>query len=327
VAKKGAGSKKGANLKNSQSLVASDLLRQYRTQDQEFLQEFAPDLSEELCEAILQELGSRLLDLREEAAKAIFMESDAKKKFQGTEWQTEVQKLYANIYLFSTCAANFSGTPAQRTELDKHLLRTLCGDMLNLLLEAAASQQMLNLGFDEINTIQHRKDALKVLQQKFPKVSQPLHQLNETLTRTTSEFLEASLAAVDVVGVRVKPLDKKSERTLVDTHIISYCEQFDIERAPANAFQVGVLLLYAIKTRSVLHIPSKLVMDVLQSLQSSIVADVYSQLTKYGEDVKEYIAAKIKNQPNQGDLLLNLDNGLEAFKAAVNTEKDKRPPK
>ena len=53
-------------------------------------------------------------------------------------------------------------------------------------------------------------------------------------------------------------------RKLVTAHKEALKAQLDAESNPANAFHLGVMLLYVSKIGQMLHVPGKMIVDVLQ---------------------------------------------------------------
>ena len=236
------------------------LAESFVRENKDYMKDFHSDLPEELIDAIEAEIRSRLVDLREAAARALFMDSSAKKKFEGSEWHVEVKQLYCNIQLFCNAAMDYSG---DSVPLEKHLLRTLCTDLANLLVEASAALAMVKLDDETITTGKQRTGALKKLQKTTYYSS--LQALVDTLTKPSCQTFLGRVEDLFLdIGVVVKPLDKKSEKILVAAHQEALQTQFRSEANPANAFHLGVMVLYVGKVGQVLHSPGKMIADVLQ---------------------------------------------------------------
>jgi len=106
-------------------------------------------------------------------------------------------------------------------------------------------------------------------------------------------------------------------RNLVKTHRDALVKQFDEEENPANAFHLGIMLLYVTKMNQVLHVPGKMIMDVLLELSSKIDTKEYLELKSFGEKVKEFLTAQIKKQKSAEQLGTEVTELLPTFKTCI----------
>ena len=171
------------------------------------MQEWNNELPFNLCAAIVEELNSKLNELREVAAKAIF-KSTSSNKYEGNAWHGEVQRFYTSIQLHYN---GLQKCKVDQNQLDKHLLRTFCTDLAHLLIEVAASQLFIKLADEKIETVKQRNAALKKLQSNS-NVFKTLTSLCDSLTKSTQTFLDAFEKTADTLSIPAKPLDKKEER-------------------------------------------------------------------------------------------------------------------
>lgn len=199
---------KGNKKKKSNSSNVKDLVDQYTDQNKGFLKEWEPEMPENLIENIVIQLHSRLIELRESAARAIFMDSNEKKKFDENEWQVEVKQTFHNIMLFFHALNDFSG---DSDSLEKHLLRTLCTDLAHLLIKSVAIQNFIKLDNQQIETVKQRNLALKKLQKLSP-IHDYLTTMCGTLSKSCKDFFESLDPIFDALGILIKPLDKRSEK-------------------------------------------------------------------------------------------------------------------
>ena len=200
--------KKKKSQGNTHNTDVQNLAETYIEQNKAHLREWQPEMPECLVAAIVTQLNSRLVDLREAAAKAIFMDSTEKKKFDTKDWQLEIQQLYYNITQFHHAASDFTG---DSVPLDKHLLRTMCTDLAHSLIEVVATQNFVKLDHSPIETVKQRNLALKKLAKCSP-VHGHLVTMCGALSKSSAEFLETLDPVFDALGMRIKPLDKKAER-------------------------------------------------------------------------------------------------------------------
>jgi len=310
--RKGKKKKEPSPQQNTQQLAET-----YNKQNREYLQEWQPEMPECLIDAIVLELHSRLVELREAAARAIFMDSSAKKKFDGRDWQVELQQLYSNIIQYHHAAEEF---PGDSIPLDKHLLRTMCTDIAYLLIEAGAAQNFIKLDHSPLENVKQRNLALKKMKKLSP-LHDELSALCSSLAKSVPEFLECVEPVFETLGLRMKVLDKKSEKVLVQAHKEALEKQFEEETNPANCFHLGVMLLYVNKMGQMLHVPGKMIVDVLQELNSKIEkASDFVELVRFGDKVKEYLTAKIKKQPEEEEILTTLNETLPEFKRLITNQ-------
>lgn len=283
------------------------------------LKQWHQELPEDLSEALVAEMRSKLMALRDEASRVVFLGSDAKKKYSGTEWQEELHTLHWNIELFHRSAKEHHD---DSEFMEKHLLKSLCADAVNLLLEANASHYFVQLD----GPVLKAADRTKVLKQLDGK---PLHAaleaLNASTSNTVEEFLDALWDVADQMDIRLRKLDKRNQRELVEVHKKSLFQQLMDEHNPSHAYHLAVLVMYAKAHHMVLHVPGKLITSVLERVRGLVHSDVFHRLHEFGTRSKAYLTAKAKKEPHQ-ELLQELENSLPDLKAAISEEMERPAP-
>ena len=143
--------------------------------------------------------------------------------------------------------------------MEKHLLKSLCADVVNLLLEANASHYFIELSGSVLKA-SDRSGVLKKLKDK------PLHEalaaLDASLTESVDVFLDKLWDVTEKMDIRLRNLDKRSERELLESHKFSLREQLQQERNPSHAYHLAVLVVYAKAHHVVLHVPGKSISDI-----------------------------------------------------------------
>mmetsp|Transcript_6498 Transcript_6498/g.26790 ORF Transcript_6498/g.26790 Transcript_6498/m.26790 type:complete len:767 (-) Transcript_6498:51-2351(-) len=284
------------------------------------LQRWHPELPEELTEALVEEMRSKLMALRDEASRVVFLGSDAKKKYSGTDWQEGLHTLHWNVELFHRCAHEHHDDSAF---MEKHLLKSLCADAVNMLLEANASHYFVELEGPVLKAGDRAK-ALKLLKGK------PIHEamvvLDAALGSSVDDFLDALWDVTEQMDIRLKKLDKRSQSNLVEVHKKSLREQLMEEQNPSHAYHLAVLVMYAKAHHMVLHVPGKLILNVLERVRGVVHESVFERLHEFGTRTRAYLAAKAKKEPHD-ELLKELEEKLPDLKAAVEEEMDRPAPK
>ena len=174
------------------------------------------------------------------------------------------------IRAFEKGLAAFSG--ADRRNLERHLARTLCTDLVNSVFVYVRNENGAN-GPDDLNAEQRMK-----IMADLPKdTAEPLLQVHKALgaaaaanLSSTSDgggvakFLETFEENCDAaVGVFIKRPDKKRDKNFAFTHRQALSEKLATCADPALALHLAVTILFTVFTGSVVHASGKFVPAIL----------------------------------------------------------------
>uniref|UniRef100_A0A8C9KXN6 E3 UFM1-protein ligase 1 n=1 Tax=Serinus canaria TaxID=9135 RepID=A0A8C9KXN6_SERCA len=248
------------------------------------------DCPEELITEIAEHLKRPLTKTYQEVVRSVFTSSTSSsggnRRQAMKDLQEEFSNLYNNIRLFEKGTKHF--TDDTQTNLAKHLLKTLCTDITNLVFNFLASESMMT---------------------------------TENYSAITSESIEDFLScldsAVDICGVMVKKGDKKKERQVLFQHRQALIEQLKVTEDPALVLHLTSVLLFQFSTHCMLHAPGRSVPQIINFLSGKIPEDQYSLIVKYqGLVVKQLTSQTKKTEHGDSDTKDNMEEeeGAESIR-------------
>ena len=206
------------------------------------------------------------------------------------------------------------------TQLEAHLSKTLIASLVDLLLrcEAFASltsaQQNQLPGCDNLVTLAatpsaqpetpssssakdtplkpryelnrtplNPKDRDAILAALPKRASEPLRQLVDVITKEPHIFLERFDMVSKPLDLRVKKLDKKSERSSIFNLRKTLMASLSVESRPAIVMHLTVILLFAKVHSVVLHAPAKVLQSMRRILKPDLQPVPYAKLRRYNQ--------------------------------------------
>ncbi|XP_051016993.1 E3 UFM1-protein ligase 1 [Acomys russatus] len=246
----------------------------------------------ELAEYLIKPLNKMYL----EVVRSVFMTSTSAtgtgRKRTIKDLQEEVSNLYNNIRLFEKGMKYFADDT--QTALTKHLLKTVCTDITNLMFNFLASDLMMAVEDPAAITSEIRKKILSKLTEETKVALSKLHNsLNE---KSIEDFLSCLDSATEACDIMVKKGDKKRERQILFQHRQALAEQLKVTEDPALILHLTSVLLFQFSTHSMLHAPGRCVPQIIAFLQNKIPEDQHSLLVKYqGLVVKQLLSQNKKS--------------------------------
>ncbi|XP_020853970.1 LOW QUALITY PROTEIN: E3 UFM1-protein ligase 1 [Phascolarctos cinereus] len=255
----------------------------------------------ELAEHLIRSLNRSYL----EVVRSVFMSSTssasgASRKRTIKDLQDEVSNLYNNIRLFEKGTKFF--TDDTQTNLAKHLLKTVCTDITNLIFNFLAADLMMAVEDPTTITSEVRK---KILVKLSEETKGPLTKLHNSLNeKSLEDFLSFLDSAADACDIMVKKGDKKKERQVLFQHRQALIEQLKVTEDPALILHLTSVLLFQFSTHCMLHAPGRCVPQIIAFLSNKMPEDQHSLLVRYqGLVVKQLVNQSKKT--GQGDDQLN----------------------
>jgi len=299
-----------------------------------------PDTSEDLLTEISSYLRRGLAREYQEVAKSIFLEStqvttNGGKKKQVQDHGEKLNGLLTNVHLFTKGLNLFEGDT--NVTLTKHLLKTLASDVVNIIFEIVANENLMSLHDDEVFSPEIRLKLLKSLPDKW-KV--PLAKLNSTLTGKSLEDFHTNLdvlLSAEYCDVVVKKVDKKKERQLLFNHRQCLIDQLERESEPPMALHLAVAILFTYHTNTLLHAPGRCIPQILNYLTAHLPISDHKVLSDYQDLVIQLLGDKSKGGSKGGDsevdgveeegqeekrsVAVHLTEGLPSIRAVVKNMK------
>uniref|UniRef100_A0A8C8M5V2 E3 UFM1-protein ligase 1 n=1 Tax=Oncorhynchus tshawytscha TaxID=74940 RepID=A0A8C8M5V2_ONCTS len=247
------------------------------------LEEIAAVLEGQVCdcpEEILSELAEHLVrpltKTYQEVVRTVFMSSTVSttgvtKKRSVKDFQEELSNLYNNIRLFEKGTKLFSDET--QVLIAKHVLKTVCTDVTNILVNFMAAELMMS-------------------------AENPSSITNETI----EDFLTNIETAVEVCGFMLKKGDKKRERQALFLHRQALIEQLKDTEDPALILHLTSVLLFQASTHCMLHAPGRCVPQIIGTLVGRISEEQHRLLTGYQAlVVKQLVSQSQGKKQEQGE--------------------------
>ncbi|XP_045150313.1 E3 UFM1-protein ligase 1 isoform X2 [Echinops telfairi] len=237
----------------------------------DFLRKRIQDAPEEFISELAEHLTRPLNKSYLEVVRSVFLSSTSSATGTGRkrtlkDLQEEVSNLYNNIRLFEKGMKLF----AEETQaaLTKHLLKTICTDITNLIFNFLASDLMMAVDDPATITSEVRKKILSKLSEETKVALTKLHNsLNE---KSIEDFLACLDSAAEICDIMVKKGDKKRERQILFQHRQALAEQLKVSDDPALILHLTSVLLFQFVTHSMLHAPGRCVPQIIAFLNSKI---------------------------------------------------------
>ncbi|XP_066468920.1 E3 UFM1-protein ligase 1 [Tiliqua scincoides] len=278
---------------------------------EDVLRKHIRDCPEELVTELANHLIRPLTKSYQEVLRTVFMSSTStssgtSRKRTIKDLQEEVSNLCNNIRLFEKGAKHF--TDETQTNIAKHMLKTVCTDITNLMFNFLAADVMMAEEDYSTITAEMRKKILSTLPEE---TRAPLSKLHISLNgKSLEEFVSCLDAATEACDIMLRKGDKKKERQILFQHRQALIEQLKVTEDPAFVLHLTSVLLFQFSTHCMLHAPGRCVPQIITFLSSKIPEDQHSLLVKYqGLVVKQLISQNKKIGQGDDD---SVDNNLEA---------------
>lgn len=278
-----AAAKKGAKGKADNKKNNNNNNAPVKNENMELLKKWIPDAEEGLLELILEHVKSQLAEYKAKAEKQLFVNTTSEKKEKIKDLFDKFDAYYFNIQLFKK--SNEELNDVNKIELDKYLLRTLCTDLVNILLDIQAREKLLPVG-----PVKTQADRVQVMQQLPADLSKAIEKLLATLTNSTDEFTKELKIVTTKMQMQLKVLEKKAIRNLVFAIRQDTMKQLESDNNPATAFHLVLSLLYIRIFQTALYLPSRLGPEILLAkLKSSVSEYIYNKLAEFNHVLNLHI--------------------------------------
>ncbi|XP_055981274.1 E3 UFM1-protein ligase 1 isoform X1 [Sorex fumeus] len=262
----------------------------FQDEIEDFLRKRIQDAPEEFLSELAEYLIKPLNKTYLEVVRSVFMSSTSAsgtgRKRTIKDLQEEVSNLYNNIRLFEKGMKFF--TDDTQTALTKHLLKTVCTDITNLIFNFLASDLMMAVDDSTTITSEVRK---KILSKLSEETKVPLTKLHSSLNeKSIEDFLSCLDSATEACDIMIKRGDKKRERQILFQHRQALAEQLKVTEDPALILHLTSVLMFQFSTHNMLHAPGRCVPQIIAFLNNKIPEDQHALLVKYqGLVVKQLV--------------------------------------
>ncbi|KAL6096208.1 ufl1 [Pungitius sinensis] len=271
------------------------------------LEERVSDCPEEILVELAEHLVRPLAKAYQEVLRAVFLSSTsspsrANKKQSMKDLQEEVTNLFNNIRLFEKGNKFFSDET--QVHIAKHILKTLCTDVTNILVNFLAADLMMSVENPATITNEVR---VKILGKLSEETKGPLMKLHNCLNgKSVEDFLNNIETCAEVCGLMLKKGDKKRERQALFLHRQALTEQLKEAEDPALILHLTSVLLFQASTHCMLHAPGRCVPQIIGTLTGRIPTEQQQLLASYQSLVVKQLVSQ-----SQSSKLQEEDNAAE----------------
>lgn len=247
----------------------------------EVLGEKVCDSSDEMLQDLAEQIQRPLSKMYQEVVSAAFLSTSSaraggSRKKNMKDLQEEINNLYNNIRHFEKGTKLFSDET--QATIAKHVLKTVCTDVTNVLLSFVAAEHMTS----DSSTAITSEIRLKILGKLSDEVKSPLMKLHNSLNgKAIEDFLSCLEMSAEECGLLLKKGDKKRERQALFVHRQALLEQLRDTEDPALVLHLTSVLLFQSVTHCMLHAPGRCVPHIIGFLQSKIPEEQHKLLSQY----------------------------------------------
>lgn len=232
-----------------------------------------------------------------------------------SELQEKITTALSSINLYVNGLDVFDGD--LKSQLSKHLLRTLCTDLVNSIVVYLASEQGIVCDTENLST-----DARSKLIGKFNGVQKDaLQKVHQTLpSGNVDEFL-LNMEAVCGAGVLEMMIrnDRKRDRQAMTSHRMSLLEQLETATDPALTLHLAVLILVQVQLQRMVHFSGKFVPQMISFLRGKVPKEVHERLAEFQDMVMKSMSTEDAEEKTR--LNATLVSGLKTLKELVGNYK------
>lgn len=264
------------------------------------LEERVSDCPEEILSELAEHLVRPLNKAYQEVLRSVFMSSTsspsgANKKKSMKDLQEEITNLYNNIRLFEKGTKFFSDET--QVHISKHVLKTLCTDVTNILVNFLAADLLMSVENPSTITNEVR---VKILGKLSEETKGPLMKLHNCLNgKTIEDFLTNIESCAEVCGFMLKKVDKKKERQALFLHRQALIEQLKETEDPALVLHLTSVLLFQASTQCMLHAPGRCVPQIIGTLTGRILTEQQQLLSAYQSLVVKQLVSQSQSRKQQ----------------------------
>uniref|UniRef100_A0A673KKY0 E3 UFM1-protein ligase 1 n=1 Tax=Sinocyclocheilus rhinocerous TaxID=307959 RepID=A0A673KKY0_9TELE len=237
-----------------------------------------------------------LSKMYQEVVSAAFMSTSStgaggSRKKNMKDLQEEINNLYNNIRLFEKGTKLFSDET--QAAIARHVLRTVCTDVTNVLLSFVAAEHMTS----DSSTAITSEIRLKILAKLSDEVKSPLMKLHNSLNgkvRLMTLYLEANAVIT---------------RQALFVHRQALSEQLKDTEDPALVLHLTSVLLFQNVTHCMLHAPGRCVPHIIGFLQSKISEEQHKLLSQYQSLVVKQLIEQGQGQEKKSNLGEGAEDG------------------
>ncbi|XP_048769185.2 E3 UFM1-protein ligase 1-like isoform X2 [Ostrea edulis] len=239
-------------------------------------EDFITEIATQIQRPLNKDYQQRAL---ETLRSTVTQSSGSGKRKTHTDLQERITGLWTNVLLFEKGTKSFP----EETEvlLTKHLLKTVCSDITNIIVIALVNEHMLSTSEEE-ETLTPESRA-KLISKLPDGVQQNATRLNSSLSgKALDEFYKQLdvLCGPEHLGILLRKPDKRKERQLIFNHRQSLLDHIQRETDPAMLLHLSVVVLFQTFTSNIIHAPGKYVPQIITFLKQYLAPESHQLLVR-----------------------------------------------
>ncbi|XP_058470267.1 E3 UFM1-protein ligase 1 [Solea solea] len=264
------------------------------------LEKRVSDCPEEIVSELADHLVRPLTKAYQEVLRTVFMSSTsslsgANKKKSMKDLQEEITNFYNNIRLFDKGTKLFSDET--QVHIAKHVLKTVCTDVTNILVNFLAGDLMMSVENPSSITNEIR---VKILGKLSEETKGPLMKLHNCLNgKSIEDFVTNTEICAEVCGFMLKKGDKKKERQVLFQHRQALIEQLKQTEDAALVLHLTSVLLFQTSTNCMLHAPGRCVPQIIGTLTGRISTEQQQLLSSYQSLVVKQLVSQSQGRKEE----------------------------
>ncbi|XP_023030297.2 UFM1 specific ligase 1 [Leptinotarsa decemlineata] len=241
-------------------------------------------LDEEIIELLIRHLLPKLNENGLELAANIYAttvsDRTANRRQTHNELQNKLNTLVGDVRLYEK---GLKLLPQDlQGQLSKYLLKTVCTDIVNEILNYVAAEQNSNVVTNNFNNDQR----LKFVNELAPEYRTSLQPLVKSLTgQSIDEFMIAVESGLTSCSMILKKIDKKKDRTVVLNHKYQLLEELNKCEDVALVLHLATIVIFTTATQCMLHFSGKHLMGVLSFLKQYLNEEQALEMGAYHDFV------------------------------------------
>lgn len=268
----------GSNKKSVLEVVSKDDIR--KMIEDKMGEEGLDDLVDPVVDNLWPKINEEAVEVAATIYATTVADRTANRRQTHNELQNKLNALIGDVRLFEKGIKLLDNE--LQPQLYKYLLKSLCTDIVNEILNYIAVEQNLNANAENMNNDQKLK-FVNELPNEFKTHLQPL--IKSLSSQNIDDFMTAVEGALSACSMIIKKIDKKKDRTIVLTHKHELLEQINKCDDLALVLHLATLAIFTTATQCMLHASGKFVASILLYLKQFLSEEQYIELSSYHEFV------------------------------------------
>ncbi|XP_065225139.1 E3 UFM1-protein ligase 1 homolog isoform X2 [Planococcus citri] len=260
-------------------LVTYDEIRNVIELDESFQDESddCADFIEELLQYFYPSINKTALSLAQSAYETRLANLHNTKRKMNAELQDSIISTYQNLKHYYKGIKEFNDAECQ-LQLSKYLLKSTGTQLINTCFTFISDKN------EDISSTEARNKVLSTIDNK--ELKETFVKLNKSVGgNSVDEFMNAVEDALAILNIMMKKMDKKKEKTLLESHRQALIEKLKETEDPPLVLHLVLLILFQNITQNILNASGRFVSNILSLLGERIDENNFAVLQQYHGNV------------------------------------------